>query len=185
LRTWLRYSRTEAARRGDGLSAECLNLPGPVLRWFFAHHRLWSHRGSGAVARWLYRRSMRGIGQLAWLTGPFDATADHRRAGRLFIRLWLMLTAHGIAVHPFGSVITNPRSHVDFCRMVGEIQGEGGRQAAGGRGSQGEGGRQAAGGRGSQGEEMTWMLFRLGYSAPPPRSHRRPASDLLLSEEVR
>ena len=69
MRTWLRYSRAEAARRGDGLSAECLNLPGPVLRWFFTHHRWWSRPAPGTVARWLYLRSMRGIGQLAWLTG--------------------------------------------------------------------------------------------------------------------
>lgn len=154
----MRYSRAEAAERGDGLSAECLNLPGPVLRSFFAHHRWWSRRAPRAVARWLYRRSMRGFGQLAWLDGPFDTTAEHQRAGRLFIRVWLMLTAHGIAVHPLGSVITNPRSHRDFCRMVGEVQAPG---------------------------HMTWMLFRLGYSAPPPRSHRLPATHLLLSEEVR
>lgn len=156
LLTWVRYSRTDAARRRDGLSAECLNLPGPLLRWFFEHHRWWSRPGLGTIARWLYLRSMRGVGRLAWITGPFETTADHRRAGRMFIRLWLLLTARGIALHPFGSVITNPRSHQEFCRTVGETQGDG----------------------------MTWMLFRLGHSAPPPQSQRLPVSHLLLTEEM-
>lgn len=156
LLTWLRCSRADAARRADGLSAECLNLPGPVLRWFFEHHRWWSRPLPGAVARRLYLRSMRGVGQIAWLTGPFTTTADHQRAGRMFIRLWLRLTSHGVAVHPFGSIITNPRSHAAFRRMVGEA-GDG---------------------------DMTWMLFRLGYSPPPPRSHRLPVSHLLLPGAV-
>jgi hypothetical protein len=156
LLAWIRYSRAAAAHRRDGLSAECLNLPGPVLRWFLEHHRWWSRPGPGTLARWLYLRSMRGLGELAWLTGAFGTTTDHQRAGRTFIRLWLMLTARGVAMHPFGSVITNPRSHREFCRTVGEAEGDG----------------------------MTWMLFRMGHSAPPPRSHRLRASHLLLSEAM-
>lgn len=152
--TWLRYSRREAARRADGLSAECLNMPGPVLRGFVEHHHWWSLPVLGAFARWVYLRSMRGVRQLAWLTGPFDNNADHLRAGRAFIRIWLRLTAHGVAIHPFGSVITNPRSHTAFTAAVGERDSSG----------------------------MTWMLMRMGYSATPPRSHRLPTSALLLEE---
>lgn len=154
LSLWLRYSRKEAERRSDGLSAECLHMPGPVLRWFIRHHTWWSQRGLSDLARWLYLRSMRGVGQLAWLTGPFATNADYLRAGRLFIRLWLLLTEHGVAMHPFGSVITNPRAHHAFCEAAGETETGG----------------------------MTWMLARIGYSAPPPRSHRLPASALLLEE---
>jgi hypothetical protein len=152
LKLWLRYSTAEAELQGDGLSAECLNLPGPLLRWFVEHHRWWSRSVLEAVARRVYLRSMRGFGQLMWLTGPFATTTDHQRAGRLFIRLWLLLTRHGIALHPLGSVITNPRSHREFVSTVGEI--------------------------GSSG--MSWMLARIGYSASAPRSHRLPASALLL-----
>lgn len=152
LATWLRYSDEEAARRRDGLSATCLHVPGPVLRWFVEHHRWWSLPGLRHVARWLYLRSMRGVGHLAWLTGPFDTPRDFVRAGRAFIRCWLLLTAHGVAVHPLGSVITNPRSHAALVDAVGE----------------------------DQTRQMTWMLMRIGYSAQPPRSHRLPVGDLLL-----
>lgn len=153
LATWLRYSEAEAARRGDGLSARCLGLPGAVLRWFVEHHRWWSRPVPGALARWLYLRTMRGVGQLAWLTGPFVTHDDHLAAGRALIRTWLRLTAHGVAVHPFGSVITNPRSHAAFTAAVGASPDR---------------------------EDMAWMLLRTGYSATPPPSHRLPAGALLI-----
>ncbi|CAN5857564.1 hypothetical protein BH23ACT10_BH23ACT10_34810 [soil metagenome] len=155
LAAWLRYTADEAARRGDGLSAECLHLPGPVLRWFIEQHRLWSRPVLGAIARRLYLRSMCGVRQVAWITGRFVTVDDFIRAGRMFIRCWLRLTAHGVAVQPLGSMITNPRSRAALVAAVGEPE---------------------------EGDDMTWMLLRIGYSAEPPRSHRLPAGDLLLGE---
>lgn len=152
LATWLRYSEAEAARRRDGLSATCLHVPGRVLRWFVEHHTWWARPGLRQLARWVYLRSMRGVRHLAWLTGPFGTTEDFVRAGRMFIRCWLLLTDHGVAMQPFGSVITNPRSHAALAAAVGE----------------------------DQTKEMTWMLMRIGYSAEPPRSHRLPARALLV-----
>ena len=152
LATWLRYSEDEAARRRDGLSATCLDVSGRVLRWFVEHHTWWSRPGPRQVARWLYLRSMRGVRHLAWLTGPFRTNEDFVRAGRTFIRCWLLLTDHDVAMQPLGSVITNPRSHAALVDAVGE----------------------------DQTRDMTWMLMRIGYSPEPPRSHRLPAGDLLV-----
>ncbi|MBW3606384.1 MAG: hypothetical protein KY460_16055 [Actinobacteria bacterium] len=157
LATWLRYSHEEAARRRDGLSAACLGVPGRVLHWFVEHHTWWSRPGLRDVARWLYLRSMRGVRQLAWITGPFATTADSVRAGRAFIRCWLLLTAHGVAMQPFGSVITNPRAHAALVAAVAENQTDP-----------------------HDGQEMTWMLMRIGYSPPPPRSHRLSVDTLLV-----
>jgi hypothetical protein len=152
LATWLRWSEGEAARRRDGLSAACLHVPGRALRWFVEHHVWWSRPGLRHVARWLYLRSMRGVRHLARLTGPVDTTEDFVRAGRAFIRCWLLLTDHGVAVHPLGSVITNPRSHGALVAAIDDDQTKG----------------------------MTWMLIRIGYSAEPPRSHRLPVAALLV-----
>jgi nitroreductase len=148
--SWLRYSRSEAERSGDGLAAETLHLPGPLLRFFVRHHRWWSLPLVGRVVRSIYLRTLRGVPQVAWISGPFTGNAEYLRAGRLFLRVWLLLTQHGVVLHPFGSVITNPRSHAELCRLVGVDE---------------------AGG-------MTWMLFRLGYSGTPPRSARRPLAAL-------
>ncbi len=150
IRAWTRTTEAAARRTGDGLSARCLGVPGPVLGGFLAAHRLWSTPVLGPVARAVYRRTLRGVPQVGWLTGAFDTPADHVAAGRALLRLWLVLTAHGVWLHPFGSVITNPRAHRAFAELVGEDERDG----------------------------MAWMLFRLGTGPVPPRSHRRPLTDL-------
>lgn len=151
IKAWTRTGEAEARRTGDGLSARCLHVPGPLLGWFLRHHRLWSSPVLGPVARAVYLRTMSGVPQVGWLTGPFATPADHVAAGRAFLRLWLVLTAHGVWLHPLGSVITNPRAHAEFCDLVGEDERDG----------------------------MAWMLFRLGTGPVPPRSHRRPVADLV------
>lgn len=151
--TWLRFSRGEAAVRGDGLSAETMLMPGPVLRFAMGHRGLWEAPVVGAAIRGVYLNTMRGVRQLAWLEGPFGGPADHIEAGRTFMRIWLALAAEGVVLHPFGTVITNPDSHRAFARVVQADEG---------------------------GDRMAWMLFRYGYSAPPPLAHRRPASAMLV-----
>ena len=150
---WLRFSRREAAERADGLSAETMLMPGRVLRFAMGHRGLWEAPVVGSAIRWVYLRTMRGVRQLAWMEGPFAVPADHVEAGRLFMRVWLHLTEHDVALHPFGTVITNPGSHAALLEEVGGDE---------------------SGGR------MVWMLFRLGRSRTPPAAHRRPAAAMLL-----
>lgn len=150
---WLRFSKAQAAETGDGLSAETMLMPGRVLRFAMEHRGLWSAPGVGAVLRAVYLRTMRGVRQLAWLEGPFATPADHVEAGKVFMRIWLDLSARGVALHPFGTVITNPRSHAAFAGLVDADEDD---------------------------DRMAWMLFRLGRSVPPPVAHRRPAAAMTV-----
>jgi len=152
LSSWLRYSRQQAEATGDGLSAECLDLPGPVMKLFMTQYWVWQLPLLGRLVKWVYLHSMRGVAQVAWLVGPFAGPADYMRAGRCLMRIWLELTEAGVYLHPFGSVIANERAHREFCELVGEAERGG----------------------------MAWMLFRLGYSREPPRAHRRPLSEMVL-----
>jgi hypothetical protein len=156
--TWLRFSKREAAETGDGLSAETMLMPGPVLRVAMGHRGLWTAPVVGDAVRRVYLGTMRGVRQLAWLEGPFAGPADHVEAGRAFLEVWLELSRHGVALHPFGTVITNPRSHAAFVRAV-DVDEDAGR--------------------------MAWMLFRLGRSAPPPVAHRRPAAAMTIPAGAR
>jgi len=156
--TWLRFSRRQAAETGDGLSAETMLLPGPVLRFAMGHRRLWTAPVVGDAVRRVYLGTMRGVRQLAWLEGPFAGPADHVEAGRTFLEVWLELSRHGVALHPFGTVITNPRSHAAFVRAV-DVDESAGR--------------------------MAWMLFRLGRSEPPPVAHRRPGAAMTIPAGAR
>jgi hypothetical protein len=151
---WLRFSKDEAAVLADGLSAETMIMPGPVLRFAMRHRGLWSFPVIGGLIRAIYLRTMRGVRQLGWLEGAFDEPADYLEAGRTFMRVWLFFSEKGVCLHPFGTVITNPVSHAEFVRAAGINETAG---------------------------RMAWMLFRFGYSATPPAAHRRPATSTLLS----
>jgi hypothetical protein len=150
---WLRFSKDEAAAQADGLSAETMIMPGPVLRFAMRHRGLWSFPIIGGLIRTLYLRTMRGVRQLGWLEGPFAEPAHFLEAGRTFMRIWLFFSARGVYLHPFGTVITNPASHAEFVLEAGIHE---------------------------SGNRMAWMLFRFGYSSTPPTAHRRPATSMLL-----
>ncbi len=151
--TWLRFSKDDARDRADGLSAEAMLMPGGLLRFAMSHRGLWDAPVVGGAIRGMYLNTMRGVRQLGWLEGPFAKPADYVEAGRTFMRLWLELTAHGVRLHPFGTVITNPGSHRAFAEAVAADEG---------------------------GDRMAWMLFRFGYSKTPPVAHRRAGASMLI-----
>src|SRR5690606_11750727 len=142
---WLRFSERHARRAGDGLSARTMLMPGPALKFAMRSRGLWDAPVIGRLMRWVYVRTMRGVRQIAWFEGPFVARKDFLESGRVFMRSWLELAARGVALHPLGTVITNPRSHQRFVQAAG-IQ--------------------------ESGDRMAWMLVRLGYAQEPPAAHR-------------
>lgn len=155
LKRWLRFSKQEARSRGDGLSAECLQIPGWLLKSFFYHHRFWTMPGLKQIVDKVYLRTMKGIGTIAWLQGPYQSEADWVRAGTVMIRLWLILTEHGLYWHPYGSVITNDTSRTEMLKYLHLPDEE-------------------------NGKNMIWLLLRLGYSNTPPYSERLAVEDLLV-----
>lgn len=156
LAAWIRYSAGEARRRRDGLSPEALVLPGWMLWLVMGSHRGLSVPGLEQLARWLYMATMRGISTVGWLQGDYATREDWTRAGHLMLRLWLILTAHGIDWQPYGSVITADAARRSMVEKFAMQEGEGGR-------------------------DMVWLLVRLGYSDhEPARSHRLPLEEILL-----
>jgi hypothetical protein len=153
IQAYLRYSEREAQAKADGLSARCLSLPGPLLRVLMGNYWIWNVPVVSSALKAIYMRSMRGVSQVAWIKGPFADEREYTEAGRVMLRVWLLLTRHGLVLHPFGSVITNPRAHAELVAALGE----------------------------QEGSDMIWMLFRLGYSKRPPLSHRRELAELVLA----
>jgi hypothetical protein len=153
LMTWLRFSKKDAAERGDGLSAEAMLMPGPVLHFAMKNRGLWSAPVVGKTIRRVYLNTMTGVSQVGWMEGKFENPADYIEAGRTFMKVWLELTAHNVYLHPFGTVVTNPESHAAFASEVDADETNG---------------------------RIAWMLFRFGYSKKPPLAHRRPANSMLI-----
>jgi hypothetical protein len=148
---WLRFSAFEAARRRDGFSPRQLGFPGWLLRLFFTRHRLLELPGIGQLSHALYGRTLRGTRTIGWLRGPFATTEDGFMAGRMLLRLWLTMTAAGVQMHPFGSIITNATANA---RLQARIEA---------------------------GEGTLWLVARLGHSVDPPRSHRLETSELVAA----
>lgn len=159
---WIRSSDRSAEATRDGLSARTLLLPGPLLDFAMRHRGMWDLPLAGPLLRRIYLNTMRGVRELGWLTGPFASPRDHIEAGRVFLRIWLAFTRAGVYLHPFGTVITNPRSHAAFTDAAG-IDEDGIDEDGG--------------------EHMAWMLFRYGHSAEPPRALRRELSEMLLDRD--
>ena len=148
---WIRFSAREARRRRDGFSPDALGFSGPLL-WLFVHaRRLLELPGIRQWVRRRYLRTMRGVRTVGWLSGPFSNPADAFEAGRMLARIWLTLTANGIYLHPFGSVITNPRANARLTERIGV----------------------------DDAHRRPWLLVRLGRSEQPPRSLRLEADTLL------
>lgn len=164
--TWLRTSKRQTAMTGDGLSAETMLIPGWLIGFAMRHRAMWRWPVIGAAIRGAYLKTMRGVPQLAWLTGRFEGPLDYMASGETFLKVWLELTAAGVALHPFGTVITNPESHAALIREIAGPDGPGVNAAAAGE------------------PPFTWMLFRIGYAKTPPQAHRRSLSTMIIEDEA-
>lgn len=155
LDSWLRYSEADARRRGDGLSARALGLPGWLMKGFMRSHWLFSAPGIKQLTQQVYMRTMTGISTVGWLQGDFVDAEDWARAGHLMMRLWLILTNHGVDWQPYGSIITNDQLRGAMVDKFGMREGD-------------------------EGRDMVWLLMRLGYSEnEPARSDRLALSEVL------
>jgi len=149
--TWVRTSERRARAQHDGFSPATLGFPGPLVDLFFFHYRLLAGRVTRRVLRRVFLRSTRGTRTVGWIQGPWGSPSECFEAGRMFLRFWLELTRHGLYLQPFGSVITNPTAHALMADRLTVDEGDG----------------------------LVWLLLRIGYCPPPPRSHRRPVDEVL------
>lgn len=150
--SWIRFSKSDAKMRKDGLAAYAMNVSG-ILMWLFVHAN-WIFRLPGIyqLVRQSYERSMQGTATVAWLSGPFENQLDWDRAGHMMARLWLTMTKYGIYLHPFGSVITNSKAR-DL--MTSHFKSD-------------------------MRQHDLWMLLRLGYGEAPPKAQRMPLSKMMV-----
>jgi hypothetical protein len=149
---WIRYSLAEARRKADGLAAYALGFPGWLIWLFFHVNWLFGLPGIYHFSYWLYRRTMRGTGIVAWLSGPFATPPEWDTAGRMLARLWLTMTKHDIYLHPFGSVITNATAHAQMEKHFYNPERA----------------------------HALWLLVRLGYSETPPRAQRLALEQIVV-----
>jgi hypothetical protein len=150
---WTRYSMRHARQHRDGLASFAMLFPFWLMWLFFKQNWIFQVPGLDRLCRWVYLRSMRGTRTVAWISGAFETQPECRKTGRMMARLWLTMTKHGVYLHPFGSVITNARSH----KVMEEHFDNPARK------------------------HPLWLLVRLGQSDLPPRAMRLSLEELLVS----
>jgi nitroreductase len=142
---WMRLDDDQARERGDGLTADDLELSGPA-RWFAGRYFHPQSRflglGAGSAGKQA-REQIRSAGALALLTTPRPDPAAWVAAGQTYQRLALRATRLGIAHQPINAPVDVPRYRGDVLRAFGAIA------------------------------EQPLMLLRLGHAKRPRPSMRR------------
>jgi hypothetical protein len=173
---WIRWTRTEAERRRDGMPGDTLELsvverPGMRLlgswRWARAAAMLGITRILPLRARKIYGRS----GAIALLSVRGDRPEDFVRGGEVLERIWLTATRHGIAFQP----ITGLTCLLLRMRLTG-----GERLASHHRTLLARIGEAFERVYPEGAAESPIMLFRLGLAPPPSgRAPRLPVEEVL------
>ncbi|MDX1393692.1 MAG: hypothetical protein R3195_04855 [Gemmatimonadota bacterium] len=117
--SWFRFTSRQEEESRDGLSARCMAMPGYEMSLLARFPGIARWPIVGPVVRALYRRRLGPTRRLMVMDGRFwDAEAAFT-AGRCLMRLWLVLTRHGLSIHPFGNLITNGMASAAFRELTG------------------------------------------------------------------
>lgn len=150
-----RYDKETAALKKDGLSAKCMGFAGWLMRSVFQKPEKWV-KGIRKKLLWKqYAKTFKGTRTLVWITGKFETPDDFLQAGKMFARIWLLITEAGGYLQPFGSLITN---EVSFEQIKKELSIP-------------------------KNELPLWFIFRAGYSEEPAKSKRLDLNTILLNKD--
>jgi hypothetical protein len=144
LRKWIRCDADEAAAKKDGLWSHCMRFPGWLLKSFFDEHEKYRSGWRRDFCGSMLVKGMKGTRTVSWWSGSMDTPADWTNTGHMLAKSWLELTRMGVNLHPFGSIITNPKAYARLKDKLG----------------------------GSVPKGRVWLLTRMGRSDVPPRSYR-------------
>lgn len=106
--SWFRYTESQSEATRDGLDARCMNTPAHELKMIAVAPGLMKAPVTGPLIRALYHWRLGAATQIGMLSGPMFEPGAAVPAGRCLLRLWLTMHDHGVTIHPFGNLVTNP-----------------------------------------------------------------------------
>lgn len=156
---WLRYTKREKESKRDGLSYDCMELNGRLMKYIVAHPGILEAPGISRFLRQYYLRTMSDASDVFYMMAPFATEKQAFEVGIVIMKIWKTIAARGLYLHPFGTIMSNARAHKDFLELAG-VKDE------------------------SRPDSYLVFIYRCGRSEPPVRSLRIPyGNHLLLGRE--
>jgi hypothetical protein len=150
---WLRTSHAEKIEKKDGLSYDCMEMNGPLLRFILKHYRILRWPVVSKVLQSYYTRTMSDSSTVGYVEAPFETPNDSYMVGRLVTEIWHELSKQQYYLHPFGTVVSNNAAHADFLQLLHASDEQ-------------------------RSKNYVTFIFRAGHSATPHASERLPMEHL-------
>lgn len=155
---WLRYNKKQKYSFKDGLSYDCMEINGVIMKSIVKFPWILRTPGMSRLLKSYYLRTMKDDSSVFYMTAPFGSEMDAYEVGEVIVKMWLSITRAGGYIHPFGTIMSNDQAHHDFIDIVGEKNE-------------------------SRGANYLVFIFRAGKSEIPVGSLRLGVKDHLLWEE--
>ncbi len=154
---WLRYTRQEKENHKDGLSYDCMELNGKLMKRIVARPGILRMPVISRVIKQYYLRTMSDSSDVFYMLAPFASEKQAFTIGTVIMRIWKTVAEEGCYLHPFGTIMSNHAAHKDFLEMAG-VKDE------------------------SRAGRYLVFIYRCGKSERPVRSLRLPYKEHLLME---
>lgn len=118
LNHWLRYSQVEKQAKKDGLSYDCMELNGSLMKYIVNHPGILRAPGIAKLIRQYYLRTMADASRVFYMLAPFGSEQAAFDAGIAIMKIWKEVAAAGDYLHPFGTIMSNHDAHCDFLRLA-------------------------------------------------------------------
>jgi hypothetical protein len=154
---WLRYSKAQKEAKKDGLSYDCMELNGNLLKFIVDHPKTLRLPVISSLIKQYYLKTMKDSSDVFYMLAPFASEDDSYNVGIVIMRIWMELSQQKKYLHPFGTIMSNHAAHQDFLKLV-DVQQE------------------------SREDSYLVFIFRGGRSATPATSLRIPVTDHLVGQ---
>ncbi len=118
LNHWLRYSKAEKEAKMDGLSYDCMELSGHLLRFIVKHYKILRAPVISSLLKQYYLRTMKDKSDAFYMLTPFATEREAYDVGVVIMKTWQLFSAHGYYLHPFGTIMSNDAAHHDFLKLI-------------------------------------------------------------------
>lgn len=154
---WLRYDKVQKHSTKDGLSYDCMELSGKLLKFIVRHPKVLRLPGLSWALKKYYLSNMNDNSSVFYMLAPFKTERNSFDVGQVIMQIWFACAKEDYYIHPFGTIVSNTAAHRDFMVMAG-VNNE------------------------SLEASYLTFIFRAGRSDPPVSSLRLDINEHLLQE---